>query len=107
MQSRDACQTSRRARYAIVVAATVVTTLVVVAAAAALCVPWSVAAAASAIGSQQACAQAKCELFSCYVKLEKNNTHKTKPSDATRLDASQSQRQQREIIKFSHAGVKY
>lgn len=71
MQSRDACQTSRRARYAIVVAATVVTTLVVAVAAAALCVPWSVAAAASAIGSQQACAQAKCELFSRYVKPEK------------------------------------
>lgn len=70
MQSRDACQTSRRARYAIVVAATVVTTLVV-AVAAALCVLWSVAAAASAIGSQQACAQAKCELFSRYVKPEK------------------------------------
>lgn len=73
----------------------------------ALCVPWSVAAAASAIGSQQACAQAKCELFSCYVEPETKNTHKTKVSHATRLDASQSQRQQREIIKFSHAGVKY
>lgn len=87
MQSRDACQTSRRARYAIVVAATVVTTLVVAVAAAALCVPWSVAAAASAIGSQQACAQAKCELFSRYVKPEKKIIL-IKQNPATRRDST-------------------
>lgn len=107
MQSRDACQTSRRARYAIVVAATVVTTLVVVTAAA-VCVClglWQLQLVR--LGANKHVPKLNASSFHATSSLKKNNTHKTKPSDATRLDASQSQRQQREIIKFSHAGVKY
>lgn len=54
------------------------------------------AAAASAIGSQQACAQAKCALFSRYVKpetkMQKNTTKilikQTQRRDATHLKAN-------------------
>lgn len=74
-------------------------------------------ASVAAAANRRACAQAKCELFSRYVKPEKKNwkknRKKTEKNTTTKIlikqtqrrDASQSQRQQREIIKFSHAAV--